>query len=258
MSDFLNGLVEVKNGTKRVSDSLERRKRILDAKRRMAARRENADENADENASSINNRISDSARPAMRGTAKRASAVQGLTRKQDSASKTYRRLRQRIKDEFAETETTEEAIEAAVNVLAEEAENSPEAILEAAENVLSAAVDVIAEILPDDADENVEAPAEEELPAEAEDFEDEVSDSVNRHSIVRRRNVADARRHAMITRRVKDAMARRRAVASRRHAVSDATASRARAIAAARRIRDARMRRRAADSRMNRPISRRG
>lgn len=249
MSDFLNGLVEVKNGTKRVSDSLERRKRILDAKRRMAARRENADENA----SSVN-RISDSARPAMRGTAaKRAEAVQGLTKKQDSASKTYRRLRQRIKDEFAETETTGEAIEAAVSVLAEEAENNPEAILEAAEDVLSAAIEVVAEILPEDE----EAPAaEEELPAEAEEYEDEVSDSVNRRAIVRRRSVADARKRAMIARKVKDAMARRRAIANRR-TVSDASASRARAIAAARRIRDARMRRRAADSRVNRPISRR-
>lgn len=253
MSDFLNSLVEVKNGTKRVSDSLERRKRILDAKRRMAARKEEK-----EDASSIN-RISDSARPTMRGTAERAFAVQGLTRKQDSTSKSYFRLRKRIKDELAETETTEEAIQAAAEVLAEEVENNPQAAISAAEDVLSAVLETVSDLLPEDAGDEAEGGDEnfnEELPAEAEgEDDDEVADSVKRRSLVRRKGVADARRRAMTSPRVKDAMARRRMAARRSAAVADAMAQR-RAIAASRRVRDARARR-AADSQVNRSIIRR-
>ena len=238
MSDFLNSLVEVKNGTKRVSDSLERRKRILDAKRRMAARKEEK-----EDASSIN-RISDSARPTMRGTAERASAVQGLTRKQDSTSKSYFRLRKRIKDELAETETTEEAIQAAAEVLAEEVENNPQAAISAAEDVLSAVLETVSDLLPEDAGDEAEG-----------ENDDEVADSVKRRSLVRRKGIADARRRVMTSPRVKDAMARRRMAARRSAAVADAMAQR-RAIAASRRVRDARARR-AADSQVNRSIIRR-
>lgn len=273
MSDFLNGLVEVKNKANRVSDSaIARRKRILDAKRRMAVKRNGT-------ASSIN-RVSDSARPSTRGmVAKRT--VQGLTRKQDSASKSYMRLRQRIKDELAETETTEEAIEAAVNVLSEEVENAPAEVLNAAEDIISAVVEVVGDLLPDGGEGG-------EPEGEPEPEEEEVADSARRRNVVRRKGVADARKLAMIRRRVKDGLAKRRALVTRRAAVKDNavrpsarpsvrrsvahrssvsdSVARARAIAAARRVRDARVRRaaaarpsrRAADSRMQRNVRRRG
>lgn len=263
MSDFLKGLVEVKNDAKRVSDSaIARHKRILDAKRRMAVKR-------DGTASSIN-RVSDSARPSTRGMVKRTLAVQGLTRKQDSASKSYMRLRQRIKDELAETETTEEAIEAAVNVLSEEVENAPAEVLNAAEDIISAVVEVVGDLLPEGGEGEPEGDADADADFEPE-ADDEVADSARR-AIVRRRGVADARKLAMIRRRVKDGLARRRALAVkdnvrpsvRRSAVRDSEARR-RALAAARRVRDARARRaavrpsrRAADSRMSRRVVRRG
>lgn len=265
MSDFLKGLVEVKNDTKRVSDSaIARRKRILDAKRRMTEKRNGT-------ASSIN-RVSDSVRPSTRGmVAKRT--VQGLTRKQDSASKSYMRLRQRIKDELADTETTEEAIDAAVNVLNEEANNDPASVLNAAEDIISAVVEVVGDLLP----EGGEGGEPEGEPEE----EEEVADSARRRNVVRRKGVADARKLAMIRRRVKDGLAKRcaavkdnavrpsarpsvRRSVARRSSVSDSIA-RERRIAAARRVRDARARRaaaarpsrRAADSRMQRNVVRR-
>lgn len=258
MSDFLKGLVEVKNDTKRVSDSaVARNKRILDAKRRMAVKR-------DGTASSIN-RVSDSARPATRGMVKRTSAIQGLTRKQDSASKMYMRIRQRIKDELAETETSEEAIEAAVGVLNEEVDNAPAEVLNAAEDIISAVVEVIGDLLPDGGEDAGEGEPEGEPDFDAEGGDDEeVADSVKRRAIVRRRGVADSRKLAIIRQRVKDGLAKRRALA-RRATVKDSAVRRSRALAAARRVRDARARRaavrpsarRAADSRVSRNIVRR-
>lgn len=255
MSDFLKGLVEVKNDTKRVSDSADaRNKRILDAKRRMAVKR-------DGTASSIN-RVSDSARPATRGMVKRTSAIQGLTRKQDSASKSYMRIRQRIKDELAETETTEEAIDAAVNVLNEEVNNDPAGVLNAAEDIISAVVEVVGDLLPEGGEGG-----EPEGEPEPEEEEENVADSARR-AVVRRKGVADARKLAMIRRRVEDGLTKRRAAVkdnavrpsvrrsvARRSSVSDSVA-RARRAAAARRVRDARARR-AADSRMQRNVVRR-
>ena len=255
MSDFLNGLVEVKNNANRVSDSaVARNKRILDAKRRMAEKRNGT-------ASSIN-RVSDSARPATRGMVKRTSAIQGLTRKQDSASKSYMRIRQRIKDELAETETSEEAIEAAVNVLNEEADNAPAEVLNAAEDIITAVVEVIGDLLPDGGEDAGEAEPDFEPDEEADD--EEVADSVRRRPIVRRKGVADSRKLAIIRKRVEDGLAKRRALA-RRANVKDSAVRRSRALAAARRVRDARARRaavrpsarRAADSRVSRNIVRR-
>ena len=245
MSDFLSGLVGVKNNTNRVSDSVDaRRKRILDAKRRMAVKR-------DGTASSIN-RVSDSARPSTRGTAvKRASAVQGLTRKQDSASKIYMRRRQRIKDELAETETTEEAVEAVMEVLNAEVEENPEEVLNAAEDIVSAVLETVGDLLPEggeDAGDGAGDGAGEPEGDEPED--DEVADSVQRRVVVRRKSVADAR-------------AKRAEVRPSRRAVVKDSEARKRALAAARRVRDARAKRaevrssrRAADSRMQRNVIR--
>lgn len=265
MSEFLKGLVEVKNDTKRVSDSADaRNKRILDAKRRMAAKRDGV-------ASSIN-RVSDSVRPSTRGMVAKRSAVQGLTRKQDSASKSYMRLRQRIKDEFAETETTEEAIDAAVNVLNEEVNNDPAGVLNAAEDIISAVVEVVGDLIP----EGNEGDNGGEPEGDFDETDEEVADSVKRRNVVRRKGVADARKLEMIRKRVKDGLAKRRALETRRAAVKDNathpsvrrsvarrssvsdSVARARAIAAARRVRDARAKRemarpsvrRAADSRV--------
>ena len=257
MSDFLNGLVEVKNNANRVSDSaVARNKRILDAKRRMAVKRNGT-------ASSIN-RVSDSARPATRGMVKRTSAIQGLTRKQDSASKMYMRIRQRIKDELAETETSEEAIDAAVSVLNEEVDNAPAEVLNAAEDIISAVVEVIGDLLPDGGEDAGEDAGEAEPDFEPEADDEEGADSVRRRAIVRRKGVADSRKLAIIRKRVEDGFAKRRALA-RRAAVKDSAVRRSRALAAARRVRDARARRaavrpsarRAADSRVSRNIVRR-
>lgn len=258
MSDFLNGLVEVKNNTNRVSDSaVARHKRILDAKRRMAVKK-------DEKASSIN-RVSDSARPATRGMVKRTSAIQGLTRKQDSASKSYMRTRQRIKDELSETETTEDAVNAVMAVLNENVEENPEEVLNAAEDIITAVLETVGDLLPEEGEVENEPEAEPEYEGE-EEGEDEVADSINRRNVVRRKGVADARKIAMIRKRVKDALARRKAIAERRESVKDSAVRRSRALAAARRVRDARAKRgvvrasvkRAADSRMQRTVSRKG
>ena len=274
MSDFLNGLVEVQNKSNRVSDSaVVRRKRILDAKRRMDAKR-----NGD--ASGIN-RVSDSARPATRGMVTKRSTVQGLTRKQDSASKSYLRLRQRIKDELSETETTQEATEAVLNVLDEMVQDNPQNVVNASEDIISAVFEVIGELVPDDGNEGGEGGEEGGEPEF--DKDEEVSDSIRRRNVVRRRGVADARKLAMIRRRIKDGLEKRRAmsrrstvndsvvrrpsVAKRPTSVNDSAVRHSRALAAARRVRDARARRemarpsvrRAADSRMaRRPISRKG
>lgn len=202
--------------TAAVSDSVIRRKRILDAKRRMAARREERDEDAPRV-----NRIGDSARPTrtpMRGiAAERVSAMQGLRRKQDSAAKSFYALRKRIKDELAETETKEEAIETAVAIMEENVEVAPQ-------DVLAAVVDVISEVIDTLPEGNGDA-AEESYDEDGGDYEDEgeeVADSRMPRSIVRRRT-ADSARRAEIRRRVLDAMKRR--------------------DAAARRVRDARIRR---------------
>lgn len=259
MSDFLNGLVEVKNNTNRVSDSaVARHKRILDAKRRMAVKK-------DEKASSIN-RVSDSARPATRGMVKRTSAIQGLTRKQDSASKSYMRTRQRIKDELSETETTEDAVNAVMAVLNENVEENPTEVLNAAEDIITAVLETVGDLLPEEGEVENEPEAEPEYEGE-EEGEDEVADSINRRNVVRRKGVADARKIAMIRKRVKDnALARRKAIAAGRESVKDSAVRRSRALAAARRVRDARAKRgvvrasekRAADSRMQRTVSRKG
>ena len=193
--------------TERVSDSAERRARILDAKRRMAERRANAEGTKE-------NRISDSRTP-MRGVAaKRAAVAQGL-RKQDSVAKTYYALRKRIKDELAETESTEEAIDAAIDIMNNEVEVAPQ-------DVLAAVIEVISEVA--DTLPSSEEVAEEGTVEEAYEDEagEEVSDSLKRN-VIRRRNVSDSARRAAVRRRVLDAMAKRRAAARR---VRDARAKR--------------------------------
>ena len=199
--------------TERVSDSAERRARILDAKRRMAERRANAEEGTKEE-----NRISDSRTP-MRGVAaKRAAVAQGL-RKQDSVAKTFYALRKRIKDELAETESTEEAIDAAIDIMNNEVEVAPQ-------DVLAAVIEVISEVadtLPS-SEEVAEEVAEEGTVEEAYEDEagEEVSDSLKR-DVIRRRDVSDSARREATRRRVLDAMAKRRAAARR---VRDARAKR--------------------------------
>lgn len=195
--------------TERVSDSAERRARILDAKRRMAERRANAEEGTKEE-----NRISDSRTP-MRGVAaKRAAVAQGL-RKQDSVAKTFYALRKRIKDELAETESTEEAIDAAIDIMNNEVEVAPQ-------DVLAAVIEVISEVA--DTLPSSEEVAEEGTVEEAYEDEagEEVSDSLKR-DVIRRRDVSDSARREATRRRVLDAMAKRRAAARR---VRDARAKR--------------------------------
>lgn len=237
----------------RVSDSADRRARIMDARRRMAERRANAESNAESNEEGTKtNRISDSRTP-MRGiAAKRAAAMQGLRKKQDSAAKTYYALRKRIKDELSETESTDEAIETAIDIMNNEVEVSPA-------DVLAAVVEVISEVA-DTLPQGDGGAADDELPAE--DFDEgdeEVSDSLRRRAVVRRR-MSDSARRAAIRRRVLDAAARRRAAARR---IRDARARRA-SVLAARRKADSEVSasrrmvaRRAADS-ASRRIVRRG
>ena len=197
--------------TERVSDSAERRARILDAKRRMAERRANAENGTEEN------RISDSRTP-MRGVAaKRAAVAQGL-RKQDSVAKTFYALRKRIKDELAETESTEEAIDAAIDIMNNEVEVAPQ-------DVLAAVIEVISEVadtLPSADEVAEEGTVEEAYEDEGPAGEEEVSDSLKRN-VIRRRNVSDSARREATRRRVLDAMAKRRAAARR---VRDARAKR--------------------------------
>ena len=186
--------------TARVSDSAERRARILDAKRRMAEKRANAENNE----GTEENRISDSRIP-MRGIAtKRVAAMQGLRKKQDSAAKTYFALRKRIKDELAETESTEEAIDAAIDIMNNEVEVAPQ-------DVLAAVIEVISEVADTLPQGDGEA-AEESF--EDEGGEEEVSDSLKR-GVVRRRTLSDSAKRAAVRRRVLDAMAKRRAAARR-------------------------------------------
>ena len=231
----LEGLTEVgKIANRRVTDSeIRQRKRILDAKRRMAERNK-VQENEEPNASI--NRISDSARNSrlMRGVANKR-AVTAQTRTQDSRAKSYFAIRKRIKDELEETESTEEAIEAAVSVLQEEANAAPEDVLAAVVEVLSDVVDTMPA-----------SDASDEAPAETEDYDDfeepedeeEVTDSLRRRQLVRRSVVADARKRALVRRRNTVADSRNRAAMRKR--VLDALA---RKRAAAKRIRDSRMRR---------------
>ena len=238
----LKGLTNVgKIANKRVTDSEIRRKKILDAKRRMALKR-------GETTTTGINRIGDSAKPTrtpMRGgMAKRVAASQ-LARKQDSRAKTYFALRKRIKDELEETETTEEAIEAAVNVMQEEAVENPADVIAAVVEVLSDVMDT----LPSEGGEGGEdAPADEDFD---EGGEDEVADSVRKRSVVRRRSVADARKRSVVRRR---SVADSRNRAALRKRVLDALA---RKRAAQKRIRDARVRK-ADATRMGRRVVRRG
>lgn len=251
----LKGLTEVgKIANKRVTDSEIRRKRISDAKRRMAMKR-------GESATSLN-RIGDSAKPSrtpMRGgMAKRVAASQ-MARKQDSRAKTYFALRKRIKDELEETETTEEAIDAAVSVLEENVAENPADVVAAVVEVLSDVMDT----LPSEG----EAGADEE-PADDEDFggeEEEVSDSLRNRRVVRR-GVADSRKRSVVRRR-SVADARKRPIARKRGVVADSrnrAALRKRVLdalarkrAAQKRIRDARVRR-ADATRMGKRVVRRG
>lgn len=252
----LKGLTEVgKIANKRVTDSEIRRKRISDAKRRMAMKR-------GESATSLN-RIGDSAKPSrspMRGgMAKRVAASQ-MARKQDSRAKTYFALRKRIKDELEETETTEEAIEAAVSVLEESVAENPADVVAAVVEVLSDVMDT----LPTEG----EAGADEE-PADDEDFggeEEEVSDSLRNRRVVRRGGIADSRKRSVVRRR-SVADARKRPIARKRGVVADSRNraalrrevldSLARKRAAQKRIRDARVRR-ADATRMGKRVVRRG
>ena len=237
----LKGLTSVgKIANKRVTDSEIRRKKILDAKRRMALKR------GDETTGI--NRIGDSAKPTrtpMRGgMAKRVAASQ-FARKQDSRAKTYFALRKRIKDELEETETTEEAIEAAVNVMQEEAVENPADVIAAVVEVLSDVMDT----LPSEGGEGGEdAPADDDFD---EGGEDEVADSVRKRSVVRRRSVADARKRSAVRRR---SVADSRNRAALRKRVLDALA---RKRAAQKRIRDARVRK-ADATRMDKRVVRRG
>lgn len=252
----LKGLPEVgKIANKRVTDSEIRRKRISDAKRRMAMKR-------GESATSLN-RIGDSAKPSrspMRGgMAKRVVASQ-MARKQDSRAKTYFALRKRIKDELEETETTEEAIDAAVSVLEENVAENPADVVAAVVEVLSDVMDT----LPSEG----EAGADEE-PADDEDFggeEEEVSDSLRNRRVVRRGGIADSRKRSVVRRR-SVADARKRPIARKRGVVADSRKraalrrevldSLARKRAAQKRIRDARVRR-ADATRMGKRVVRRG
>jgi len=234
---------------RRVTDSeIRQRQRILDAKRRMAERnkvQDNEEKNEEPNAS-INNRISDSARnrQLMRGAeARRAATAQ--TRTQDSRAKSYFALRKRIKDELEETESTEEAIEAAVNVLQEEATAAPEDVLAAVVEVLSDVVDTMPA-----SEASEELPAEEDNYDEYDETEDEeVADSLRRRQLIRRNVVADARERAMLRKRDKSAITDSRKRVEERKRVLDALA---RKRAAAKRIRDAREHRESAMGAKNR------
>lgn len=248
----LKGLTEVgKIANRRVTDSEIRRKRISDAKRRMAMKR-------GVSATGIN-RISDSAKPSrslMRGASAKRVAASQLARKQDSRAKTYFALRKRIKDELEDTETTDEAIEAAVNVLQENAMENPADIVAAVVEVLSDVVDTLPTETADGGDEDG---ADEDLD---EGGEEEVSDSVRRRS-VRRRSVADARKRTLVRRRSAVADSRKRVAVRRRSAVADSRQKAvlrkrvldalARKRAAQKRIRDARIRK-AGVSRMSRNV----
>lgn len=228
----LNGLTKVgRVADSRMSDSAIRRKRIMDAKRRMAEKR---GENLKEAPRSVN-RIGDSAQPSvsrqpMRGVAKRrAVATQGLSRKQDSRAKTYFAVRKRIKDELEDTESTDEAIDVVLN----EIENTQD--LANAADIAAAAVEVLCDLI--DSNPTTDANEEEGEYAEEDDYaEEEVSDSLRKRQLVRRKGISDARKKAIAKKRFAD-NARRRA--EMKEKVADAIA-RKRAIRES--ITDARMR----------------
>lgn len=254
----LKGLTEVgKIANKRVTDSEIRRKRISDAKRRMALKR-------GETTTGIN-RIGDSAKPSrtpMRGgMAKRVAASQ-MARKQDSRAKTYFALRKRIKDELEETETTEEAIDAAVNVLQESAPENPADVVAAVVEVLS---DVMDTLPTSDEGAGDDAGDDDYADEDFADEEEEVSDSLRRRSVVRS-GISDARKRSLVRKRgVADA--RKRPIARKRGVVADSRKraelrervldALARKRAAQKRIRDARVRK-ADATRMGKRVVRRG
>lgn len=197
---------------KRVTDSEIRKQRILDAKAKMAEKR------GEEATGEKLNRIGDSARPTrtpMRGVAqKRAVATQA--RMQDSRAKSYFALRKRIKDELEETESTEDAIEAAVNVMQEEAVENPADVIAAVVEVLGDVMDT----LPEGDGEAAEGGDDDY----ADEYEDEVSDSLRKRQVIRRNTVADARKRSAVAdsrkraelrKRVLDALARKRAAQKR-------------------------------------------
>lgn len=240
----LKGLTEVgKIANRRVTDSEIRRKRIIDAKRRMAVKR------GEEATGEKFNRIGDSARPTrtpMRGVSAKRVAASQLARKQDSRAKTYFALRKRIKDELEDTETTEEAIEAAVNVLQESAPENPVDVVAAVVEVLSDVIDTLPAETAEGGDEDG---ADEDFD---EDGGEEVSDSRKRQ-VIRRGSVADSRKRSLVRRgSVADSRNRPRPIACKRSVVADSRnrdALRKRVLdalarkrAAQKRIRDARMR----------------
>lgn len=211
---------------KRVTDSEIRKQRILDAKRKMAEKR------GEEATGEKLNRIGDSARPTrtpMRGVAQRR-AVATQARMQDSRAKSYFALRKRIKDELEETESTEDAIDAAVNIMEEEVDANPKDVIAAVVEVLGDVMDT----LPEGAGEAAEGGDDDY----ADEYEDEVSDSLRKRQVVRRNTVSDARKRVALRKRSAVADSRKRAELRKR--VLDALA---RKRAAQKRIRDARVRR---------------
>lgn len=211
---------------KRVTDSEIRKQRILDAKAKMAEKR------GEEATGEKLDRIGDSARPTrtpMRGVAQRR-AVATQARMQDSRAKSYFALRKRIKDELEETESTEEAIEAAVNVMQDEAVENPA-------DVIAAVVEVLSDVMDTLPAEGGEVAEEGDADDYADEYEDEVSDSLRKRQVIRRNTVADARKRSAV------ADSRKRAELRKR--VLDALA---RKRAAQKRIRDARERRAVADN----------
>lgn len=212
---------------KRVTDSEIRKQRILDAKAKMAEKR------GEEATGEKLNRIGDSARPTrtpMRGVAQRR-AVATQARMQDSRAKSYFALRKRIKDELEETESTEDAIEAAVNVMQEEAVENPA-------DVIAAVVEVLGDVMDTLPEGDGEAAEEGGADDYADEYEDEVSDSLRKRQVIRRNTVADARKRVALRKRSAVADSRKRAELRKR--VLDALA---RKRAAQKRIRDARERR---------------
>lgn len=198
---------------KRVTDSEIRKQRILDAKAKMAEKR------GEEATGEKLNRIGDSARPTrtpMRGVAQRR-AVATQARMQDSRAKSYFALRKRIKDELEETESTEDAIEAAVNVMQEEAVENPA-------DVIAAVVEVLGDVMDTLPEGDGEAAEEGGADDYADEYEDEVSDSLRKRQVIRRNTVADARKRSAVAdsrkraelrKRVLDALARKRAAQKR-------------------------------------------
>lgn len=217
---------------KRVTDSEIRKQRILDAKRKMAEKR--GEKTTDEKTTDEKlDRIGDSARPTrtpMRGVAQRR-AVATQARMQDSRAKSYFALRKRIKDELEETESTEDAIEAAQNIMEEEVDVNPK-------DVLAAVVEVLGDVMDTLPEGEGEVAEEGDADDYADEYEDEVSDSLRKRQVIRRNTVADANKRVALRKRSAVADSRKRAELRKR--VLDALA---RKRAAQKRIRDARERR---------------